>query len=418
MDNQSAAHAGLTKLLSASSHAVNHNNNPGAGPQDHSQTPPHVHAQVGQHQQQQAPPQQQQHHHPMQHAGGASQGAPMHTHHHHPLDAHHAGQQYGQYNQGPSYTYSFAQQAPHYARQPYGLPTQGPPQYSVYGRGPPPQQQQQQQQQQRQQSANGSPAPQYAQTGYASSQPHSPVGPYHHHPSAHHPAMQPTNGPSSYNSSRFAPYDQALARQQSQAPLGGDIGTSTINDLIGAAQPPMNLPSLSGYGRADVALPPPQPSSTTTGVMAHSNGGTSGNVTDDEGKHDWPRTNAMQAPASGKAKKQKSSGAGKPPAEKKFICPHASCGRAFARNFNLQSHIKSHMGVRDYACPECNKKFSRKHDCTRHCIAIHKYDKETGKKVIGGPTKSKQQDAEFVDNQPPPQAYGSHMPLPPNTLHA
>ncbi|GAA6021367.1 hypothetical protein JCM10207_002024 [Rhodosporidiobolus poonsookiae] len=64
------------------------------------------------------------------------------------------------------------------------------------------------------------------------------------------------------------------------------------------------------------------------------------------------------------------------PAEKKFLCPHPNCGRAFARNFNLQSHIKSHQGIREFKCPECNKLFSRKHDCTRHCIAIHGYDKD------------------------------------------
>ncbi|BGP20050.1 hypothetical protein JCM10213_003566 [Rhodosporidiobolus nylandii] len=62
--------------------------------------------------------------------------------------------------------------------------------------------------------------------------------------------------------------------------------------------------------------------------------------------------------------------------EKKFVCPHPSCGRAFARNFNLQSHIKSHQGIREYKCPECDKLFSRKHDCTRHCISIHGYDKD------------------------------------------
>ncbi|KAM0753577.1 hypothetical protein T439DRAFT_284993, partial [Meredithblackwellia eburnea MCA 4105] len=54
----------------------------------------------------------------------------------------------------------------------------------------------------------------------------------------------------------------------------------------------------------------------------------------------------------------------------------------FARNFNLQSHIKSHMGVRDFKCPECPKSFSRRHDCARHCIAVHHYDKETGKKRV------------------------------------
>ncbi|KAM0790514.1 hypothetical protein ACM66B_003386 [Microbotryomycetes sp. NB124-2] len=339
--------------------------------------------------------------------------------HHHPLDPHHPpSQQYGQYNQSPAYAYSFAQQQqqqPHYARQPYGMPSQGPPQY-VYGRPPP-----QSQQQQQSHSANGSPAPQYAtaasQQAYNASQPHSPVGPYHHH-HPHHPALQPTNGPSSYNS-RYTSYD---ARQPPSAQLGAaDIGTSTINDLIGAAQPnPMQLPSLGAYGRADVALGAPQAPSSASGVMvAHSNGGTSGNVTDDEGRHDWPKstTAATLPPASGKAKKQKQSGAGKAPAEKKFVCPHASCGRAFARNFNLQSHIKSHMGVRDYACPECNKKFSRKHDCTRHCVAIHKYDKETGKKAAkGGKVSGPPPDTEFVDNPPPAQTY-THMPLPPNTLH-
>ena len=73
------------------------------------------------------------------------------------------------------------------------------------------------------------------------------------------------------------------------------------------------------------------------------------------------------------------------------------------------SHIKSHQGIRECAslpfsclararspsltltssrrplavkCPECNKLFSRKHDCTRHCIAIHHYDKD-GQAPVG-----------------------------------
>ncbi|GAA5900836.1 C2H2-type zinc finger protein [Sporobolomyces salmoneus] len=71
---------------------------------------------------------------------------------------------------------------------------------------------------------------------------------------------------------------------------------------------------------------------------------------------------------------------GNEPPEKKFVCPHPSCGRAFARQSNLNAHIKTHQGIKEFKCPECNKLFSRKHDCTRHCIAIHNYDRESDSK--------------------------------------
>lgn len=59
----------------------------------------------------------------------------------------------------------------------------------------------------------------------------------------------------------------------------------------------------------------------------------------------------------------------------------------------MQSHLKSHLGIRDCAsssalenrraradfnfvvppvdCPYCTKKFSRRHDRARHCSAVH-----------------------------------------------
>ncbi|GAA6018054.1 hypothetical protein JCM10207_006063 [Rhodosporidiobolus poonsookiae] len=56
---------------------------------------------------------------------------------------------------------------------------------------------------------------------------------------------------------------------------------------------------------------------------------------------------------------------------KRFVCPHPGCGRGFARNFNMQSHYKSHLGIREFTCPHCPKRFSRRHDRARHCSAVH-----------------------------------------------
>ncbi|SGY41458.1 BQ5605_C003g02514 [Microbotryum silenes-dioicae] len=56
---------------------------------------------------------------------------------------------------------------------------------------------------------------------------------------------------------------------------------------------------------------------------------------------------------------------------KRFVCLYEDCGRAFSRNFNMQSHLKSHLNIRDFNCPCCPKKFSRRHDRARHCAAVH-----------------------------------------------
>ncbi|KAI0343979.1 hypothetical protein BDW22DRAFT_1327651 [Trametopsis cervina] len=62
--------------------------------------------------------------------------------------------------------------------------------------------------------------------------------------------------------------------------------------------------------------------------------------------------------------------------KRKYQCP--SCPRAFARAFNLKTHVQTHDPNRSkpYACQHksCGRAFSRKHDLTRHLISIHRSD--------------------------------------------
>lgn len=42
------------------------------------------------------------------------------------------------------------------------------------------------------------------------------------------------------------------------------------------------------------------------------------------------------------------------------------CGKGFAKQYNLKSHMKSHSSVRPFKCSICSKTFARGHDKKRH----------------------------------------------------
>ncbi|KAH9890983.1 hypothetical protein C8Q73DRAFT_651174 [Cubamyces lactineus] len=60
--------------------------------------------------------------------------------------------------------------------------------------------------------------------------------------------------------------------------------------------------------------------------------------------------------------------------KRKYQCP--TCPRAFARAYNLKTHIQTHdpNRLKPYAChhKSCGRSFSRKHDLTRHMVSIHR----------------------------------------------
>ena len=54
---------------------------------------------------------------------------------------------------------------------------------------------------------------------------------------------------------------------------------------------------------------------------------------------------------------------------------------AFARAYNLKTHIQTHdpNRLKPYAChhKSCGRSFSRKHDLTRHMVSIHRAETAT-----------------------------------------
>ncbi|KAI0762681.1 hypothetical protein C8Q74DRAFT_1371683 [Fomes fomentarius] len=65
--------------------------------------------------------------------------------------------------------------------------------------------------------------------------------------------------------------------------------------------------------------------------------------------------------------------------KRKYQCP--TCPRAFARAYNLKTHIQTHdpNRLKPYAChhKSCGRSFSRKHDLTRHMVSIHRAESVT-----------------------------------------
>ncbi|CDR39719.1 CYFA0S03e06458g1_1 [Cyberlindnera fabianii] len=50
--------------------------------------------------------------------------------------------------------------------------------------------------------------------------------------------------------------------------------------------------------------------------------------------------------------------------QESFTCKH--CGKAFAKGYNLKSHLKTHSDERPFQCSFCDRSFARNHDKKRH----------------------------------------------------
>lgn len=131
-----------------------------------------------------------------------------------------------------------------------------------------------------------------------------------------------------------------------------------------AAPAPVPSPSLAMpipiHPSATQALPFVQEFDATESPNVSVNGSEQWEATQDqEEQGDDDEQYEQKAASTGKAKSPSTRGGkkGKKGAvsskgqSKRFMCPHEGCGRGFARNFNMQSHLKSHLGIRD--CELC-----------------------------------------------------------------
>ena len=58
--------------------------------------------------------------------------------------------------------------------------------------------------------------------------------------------------------------------------------------------------------------------------------------------------------------------------EPKFICNFDGCSKKYFASNKFESHKKTHIDQRDFACQLCDKKFSEFSNLKRHDLLVHK----------------------------------------------
>jgi hypothetical protein len=106
---------------------------------------------------------------------------------------------------------------------------------------------------------------------------------------------------------------------------------------------------------------------------------------------------------------------------KKFPCPYAGCKRVSTCASNLEEHILTHSGVKEYACELCPASFGRPWGLHRHYETKHHMDVKVSKKkgvrnrVETGSPKKSGKTGGMDEQQPLPQGPPTSV-LPPQVL--
>jgi hypothetical protein len=138
-----------------------------------------------------------------------------------------------------------------------------------------------------------------------------------------------------------------------------------------------------------------------------------------------PKPNVQQIKAPCKStKKTRKPNTGKQNIEKKkFPCPYAGCRRISTCAANLEEHILTHTGVKEYACEICTASFGRPWGLSRHYDTKHgmkvKVTKKRGvrNRVETGSPKESGKNGGMDDQQalpqgPPPSVLSPQAPSP------
>lgn len=78
---------------------------------------------------------------------------------------------------------------------------------------------------------------------------------------------------------------------------------------------------------------------------------------------------AGEDPNSIRARRGKPGESGEPGDKKKLRCQY--CDKAFAKNFDLQQHIRAHTGEKPFQCIVCGRAFAQKSNVKKH-MSTHK----------------------------------------------